>query len=87
MTLQAQQGNPASANPAPLPRSFVFEGAPNPPFVPDAPPAPMVDPAWPRAGEQLRTEEDFGLRMKFFTANAENDKATLVGLLNAGGTQ
>ena len=47
----------------------------------------MVDPAWPRAGEQLRTEEDFGLRMKFFTANAENDKATLVGLLNAGGTQ
>lgn len=84
VTLQAQQGNLASANPSPLPRSFVFEGVPNPPFVQDAPPAPMVDPALQLAEEELRAEEDFGLRMKFFTAIAENDKATLVRLLNAG---
>ena len=80
----AQEGSIAFANPSPPPQGFVFEGAPNPPFVQDAPPAPPVDPTLLLAEEQQRLAEDFALRMKFFTAIAEDDKATLVSLLNAG---
>ncbi len=84
VSLQAQSGNIAYANPSPLPRGFVFEEQPNPPFVEDAPLVPLTDPAVQLAEEQHRVEEDFALPMKFFTAIAENDKATLVSLLNAG---
>jgi len=80
----AQDATIAYANPSPAPRGFVFEGMANPPFVQDAPPVPVVDPAVQLAEEQHRAEEDFALRMKFFSAIAENDKATLVSMLNAG---
>ena len=80
----AQDGSIAFADPSPAPRGFVFEGAPNPPFVQDAPLTPAVDPALQLAEEQRRVDEDLALRMRFFTAIADNDKATLVSLLNAG---
>lgn len=59
-------------------RPFVFRGQPNPPFVQETPPA--TEPA----ATHVTEDEDIAIRMRFFTAIADNDKQTLVAMLNAG---
>lgn len=75
-TVSGQDAPVGETRPGPAP--IVFQGTPNPPFVTDPPPAAPI------AEDPPVVPDDTAIRLRFFAAIADNNKHTLVEMLNGG---